>query len=65
MARNEKQRREFNPEKQARCYSKARYESARIAVKRAAARGVPLFHYRCPDCGFWHLTKKRGPHVSR
>ncbi|MCG3134212.1 MAG: hypothetical protein HMLKMBBP_01504 [Planctomycetes bacterium] len=64
MARNEKQRREFDPERQARCLSKVRYESARIARKRAEARGLPLYHYRCPHCGFWHLTKKRVPHAA-
>ncbi len=63
--RDEKQRRDFDPELHARCVSKRGYESERIARKRAEQRKFtrPLYPYRCRHCGLWHLTKKRGADV--
>lgn len=36
---------------------------ANRAVSRAATRGElgPMRHYRCMECGYWHLSKKKRP----
>ena len=28
------------------------------ALNRAVKGGQPLRAYKCPDCGFWHMTKQ-------
>lgn len=42
------------------CQEKRRYETkarAKIAARRLHQRGHPRASaYRCPECGFWHLT---------
>lgn len=37
------------------------------AVTEAAKRGElpPMRHYACPDCGYWHLSKKTRPAGQR
>ena len=44
------------------CLRKKKYRSEYIAnsVARQAKekRGVTLYVYSCPICGYWHLTKK-------
>jgi hypothetical protein len=36
---------------------------ANRAVTEAAKRGElpPMRHYACPECGHWHLSRKRRP----
>jgi DNA-directed RNA polymerase subunit RPC12/RpoP len=35
-------------------------KAAKKAVKRIKAKGkIPAEEYHCPECGFYHLTKKR------
>lgn len=50
---------------EAKCVSKTRYVSKRIASIRAGQlsekRGTALFVYRCPHCKDWHLTRRPPP----
>lgn len=42
------------------CPDKKTYATKAIAIQtRAASRryGVELYVYKCPHCGFWHLSK--------
>lgn len=45
------------------CGTKHRYrdelDAIGAAIRCSAKRGTPLRVYRCPDCGDWHLTKRR------
>lgn len=50
---------------EARCRSKRKYVSERIAKIRAevvtAERGVQLYAYKCPHCSGWHHTRRKPP----
>ncbi|HYF28576.1 MAG TPA: hypothetical protein VD931_22745 [Baekduia sp.] len=45
------------------CLSKRAYyaevEALVVASRRTAQGAPPLKTYRCPNCGLWHLTKRR------
>lgn len=55
----QRERTAFDVTHHVRCHSKRAYESHRIAMVRATERGRELYAYRCRDCGWWHLTKRR------
>ena len=45
-----------------RCEDKKRY-STKARAKQAASRhskasGIELYVYKCPTCGFWHMTSQ-------
>lgn len=44
-----------------RIYFKER--AANKAITEASKRGelLQLRHYRCPECGYWHLSRKHRP----
>lgn len=50
---------------EAKCVSKTRYVSKRIANIRAgqirAKRGIALYVYHCPHCKDWRLTRRPQP----
>lgn len=43
------------------CEEKHRFTTRKRALCAAASRGkkvgIKLYAYKCPDCGFWHITK--------
>ena len=51
----------YRQHEEARCKVKQRFRSAQAATGAARFKevrtGFPLFIYRCPCCGGWHLTK--------
>lgn len=55
----QRERQAFDPTRHARCHSKRAFESRRIALVRAGEGDRELFTYRCPLCGWWHLTRQR------
>jgi rubrerythrin len=46
--------------KKGRCYkhSKTRKQALSYMNNIRAGRDVPLWVYKCPKCGYWHVTKK-------
>lgn len=47
------------------CLSKRPYltqaDARRVAERAMKKRGVPLRAYECPNCRWWHLTKRLRP----
>lgn len=37
---------------------------ARQAIRQHRNRTVRLYVYRCPDCGFWHITSQPQPDAN-
>lgn len=37
---------------------KITYKTKQIAQNAAGNCGIPLYHYKCPHCGKFHLTKQ-------
>ena len=39
------------------CPTKKRFHSAQEAKNAGKWAPIPLYAYKCPECGFWHTTK--------